>query len=296
MNSALKILSVCAVAATAAAAAGGETYARSEIYAIAKPSYDAVLTFPISGTVDEVLVKDGDRVTKGQLLARLDDSVENAQLEQLKAKAESTIEVDAAAARLEQSKSDLKKIEEAAKKGAASPREVEHARLDVKIGELSLKLAEFEHGQNARKYEQMKRQIDRMRLQSVVRGIVESVLVEKGETVTIQENEVARILIIDPLRVDAPVPLGLARTLKIGGRATISFLDREVRLKGRIIYVSPLAEAASNTVRVRIETPNPDHYKAGQQVRVSFPGVAGKPAGVNTGTERKRDPLFAENP
>ncbi len=296
MKIAMKIFRVCAVAAAAVAAAGGETYVGNEIYAIAKPSYDAVLTFPNSGTVDEVLVKDGDRVTEGQLLARLDDSVETAQLEQLKVKAESTIEVDAAAARLEQSKSDLKKIEEAAEKGAASPREVEHARLDVKIGELSLKLAEFEHGQNARKYEQMKRQIDRMRLRSEVAGIVESVLVEKGETVTIQENEVARILIIDPLRVDAPVPLGLARRLKPGGTATISFLDRAVRLKGRIIYVSPLAEAASNTVRVRIETPNPDEYKAGQQVRVSFPGVAGKPAGAKNRTERKGDPLFAENP
>jgi len=257
--------------AVTAAVMADEPIEGKGIYAICRPSYDAELSFPVPGTVAEIHVKEGDKVEKGDLLVSLDTKVENARLEQLKAEADSKIQIDAAKARLEQAKSDLEKISKAAEGGAASEREVEHARLDVKINELSLQLAGFEHEQNRRKYREVKQQIERMKLKSDVRGLVESIHVEIGEAVTTQENRIARIVVIDPLRIDSPVPVALAEKLKPGGKATVTITGRNVRLKGNIVHVSRIAEAASNTVRVRIEVPNPQGHKAGQQVRVTFP-------------------------
>ena len=56
----------------------------------------------------------------GQLLARLDDRVEQIQLLQLMAKATNRTKILGAEAELLQKKEDLKKLEEARKKGAAT--------------------------------------------------------------------------------------------------------------------------------------------------------------------------------
>ena len=323
------------------------------IYAVLKPSYDAELSFPVSGTISKLLIKDGNRVKKGQLMAQLENSVELARLEQLKVKAESeieenavkaelkqlkaqaestleedavkaevsqlkaksdsTIEVDASIAKMKQAESDYEKVEKASKSGAASSKELEHSALDVKIGKLSVKLAEFEHLQNKRKYErgaiavkraeferkqnllkydrgaialklaefereqykkryeEMKKEVARMSLHSEVDGIVENVSVEKGETVTIQNNMVARVVVIDPLWIDAPVHVSIVKGLKLGDSASINVLEQKIKLTGKVINISPLADTATNTVRVRISVSNPDEQKAGQQVQVSFP-------------------------
>lgn len=77
------------------------------------------------------------------MLVRQDDEAERIQLEQLEAQAEDTTRIEAAEAQLAQKGEDLKKLEWAHQEGAATDWEVEHARLEVRIGELSLRLARF---------------------------------------------------------------------------------------------------------------------------------------------------------
>jgi RND family efflux transporter MFP subunit len=220
--------------------------------------------------VAEVCVKEGDRVKAGQVLARLDDRVETARLEQLKISAESTVRVDAAEARLAQNRSDLAKLEKASKKGAASILEVEHARLDVKIGELSLLLAQIEHKQDQLKYKEMGLQVARMRITSPVDGVVEQVIVEKGESVELK-TQALRIVRIDPLWIDAPVPRHIAGSLKKGDKAVVIFSNRGDSMSpGTILNIASVEDAASDTRRVRIELKNPENRPAGQRVSVSF--------------------------
>lgn len=264
-------------------AAAGSLAAQDKIEAVTKPSQDTVLSFVRPGQVAEVLVKEGDAVKAGQVLMRQDDKAELAQMEQLKAKADDTTQVRAAEAKLAQTRVDLKKTEGARKEGAATDLEVDHAKLEVTMAELSLELYQFEQEQAKRKYQEMRLQIDRMRVVSPIDGVVERLLVEPGESVE-AAGKIAQVVQIDPLWIDVAVPLAIARTLKRGESNAVAEFDgadpaRRSSFNGKIIHVAAVADSASGTLTVRVECPNAARRPAGEHVYVSFPAQsAGAPS------------------
>ena len=252
--------------------AGGSrnTYSQTDIPAITNPSADVILSFVQAGRIAKVHVVEGGSVKADELLVQLDDSVDQAQLAQIKAESEDTTQIEASLASLEQKKVDLKKLEKAAARDAATELEVEHAKLDVKIAELSLEVAKFQHEQAKRKYEEFKIRVENMRLKSPIDGRVEKINVETGESVNALA-EVVRVVQIDPLWLDVHVPLEKASTLKNEKGAKIVFPGSEkVSAEGKIIYIAAVADAASDTLRVRIEVPNKSSRPAGEHVTVVF--------------------------
>jgi RND family efflux transporter MFP subunit len=225
--------------------------------------------------VAEVLVKEGDTVKAAQVLMRQDDKAELAQLEQLKAQADDDTRIKAGQAQLEQKRVDLRKTEGARKEGAATELEVDHAKLEVVIGELSLELTQFEQKQARLKYQEMRLQIDRMRVVSPIDGIVERLLVEPGESVEAAEK-IAQVVQVDPLWIDVAAPLAIARVLKKGESAAVVEFDgkdpaRRSSVSGKIIHIAAVADSASGTLTVRVECPNAARRPAGEHVYVSFP-------------------------
>lgn len=158
-------------------------------------------------------------------------------------------DLEAAEASLAQKKVDLKRLEWAAGRGSATDLEVEHARLDVKIAQII---------------------VDRMCLKSPIEGTVDKIEVEVGEAID-GLADVVRVVKTDPLWVDVPVPLAKGRTLKVGQIAEVKFPGFEKDIsQAKIIYVSTVADAASSTLRVRIEVPNKLNRPAGEHVRITF--------------------------
>jgi RND family efflux transporter MFP subunit len=227
-----------------------------------------MLSFVQPGRISQVHFKEGDVVKAGQVLIQQDDAVEQAQLAQAKAQSEDTTQIRASEASLAQKSVDLKKLEKAAASNAATALEVEHAKLDVTIAELSLELAKFEHGQAGRKYEEQKARVENMRLKSPVDGRIEKIHVEVGESVNALAD-VVQVVQIDPFWIDVPVPLIKAMALKCGGIAKVQFPEPQIdTIEGSIIYVGAVADAASGTLRVRVEVPNKSRRPAGEHVKV----------------------------
>jgi len=238
-----------------------------------RPSADVMLKFVQPGRVAEVLIKDGDRVKPGDVLVRLDDEAERVKLKQLKAVADDELHVKAAEAQLDQQRADLKKLEWAGKEGAATEWEIEHQRLEVKIGEWSLQKARFNRERAYEDYEQVRAQLDRMTMKSPISGRVEFVFVEVGESVEAL-GDVVRLVKIDPLWTDVPIPLAHARRLKVGDTLQVVFQESGgVGIPGRIIHIAALADAAAETLMIRLEVANPKGRPAGERVRVLVPGV-----------------------
>lgn len=239
---------------------------------LTRPSADLLLKFVRPGLVAEVLVKDGARVKPGDVLVRLDDEAERIKLKQLKAVADDMLHVEAAEAQLDQKKADLKKLEWAGKEGAATEWEIEHQRLEVKIGQLSLQKAGFDHERAQEDYEQAKVQLDRMAMKSPVASRVEFVYVEAGESVEALGN-VVRLVKTDPLWTDVPVPLARARHLKLGDTLQVVFPEAGgVSAAGKIIHIAAVADAAAETLTIRLQMPNPKGRPAGERIRVLLPG------------------------
>ncbi len=241
------------------------------ITAITAPSADVTLSFVQPGRIANVRVREGEAVTVGQVLIELDDAVDRVRLAQLEASSQDTTQIQAAEASLAQKKVDLKKLETAAARNAATELEVEYARLNVTIAGLSLQLAVFEHEQARRKYEEAKLQIENMSLKSPIGGSVEKIDVETGESVDALASAV-RVVQTDPLWIDVPVPLTQARSLKYGAVSRVEFPDpQKITVEGMVIYMGAVADAASGTLRVRIQVPNKSKRPAGEHVKIIFP-------------------------
>ena len=250
------------------------------IAAITTPSADLTLSFVQAGRIAKVHFKEGDEVKAGQVLIQQVDDVERARLAQLEADSKDMTHIQAAEASLVQNQVDLKKLEMAAARNAATELEVEHAKLDVKIAELSLQVAIFEHEQAKRKYEEATIQIENMSLKSPIDGIIEKIDAETGESVNALDS-VFRIVHIDPLWIDVRAPLAKARNLRFGDAAKVEFPDPQKKpVEGAIVFIAAVADAASGTLRVRIEVPNKSNRPAGEHVRVIFPASQKKVEGI----------------
>lgn len=242
--------------------------AAAEVEAITMPQADIFLGFVTGGLVGAVLVKEGDLVKKGSLLARLDDSVERVELERLTALAEDTTRLEAAEADLAQKRADLMKLQLAKQHGAATDMEIEHATLAVTTAELQVRMEMFQRLQHQQNRQVLLARLDRMRIVSSVSGGVEEIKIEAGESVEALVP-VIRVVQNDPLWIDVPVRLPDARLLKIGTSLNVRFPDLPQQpAQGRIIYVGSVADAASDTLRVRVEVPNPQRRMAGERVLV----------------------------
>lgn len=243
----------------------------AEIEAITLPSADITMSFVMAGRLSEVLVKEGDLVRNGQILAVLEDRVERLKVVQLKAQVENKTRIKAAEADLAQKKIDLKKIETARKLGAATDWEVEHARLGLQTAEFSLQAVLIEHEQDRRRYEQAVGELERMRLVCPIKGRVEKVLCEVGEGAK-PLDPLIQVVRVDPMWIDVQVPLTQAKALVLNQdtRITFPFVDDSPPVNGRIIHISGVADAASDTLRVRVEVPNASGRPAGERVTVRF--------------------------
>ncbi len=243
-----------------------------------KPSGDVKLSFVRAGTVAKVLVKEGQQVKAGDLLMQQDDLVEQVALHQQKAKAKSDHEVRAAEADLEQKKVDLRKYEDSVNRnaGVVTQMELEHARLDVKIGELKVELSRFEREQNAMEVQKIQRQIDRMQIRSPIEGRVEELFLKQGESAE-DGAKAVRVVNINPLYVDVFVPreriATLARDLADGKEVswTVKFQGDQSAAEGKVKNVSAAGDPASQTLLVRLEVPNPTLRAAGERVIVEVP-------------------------
>jgi RND family efflux transporter MFP subunit len=256
----------------AASSSGVSLSTTGGVRAITRPSADVTQSFVQPGRIAGVHLKEGDAVKAGQALVQQDDAAEQVLLAQLKAQSEDATQIRASEASLAQKKVDLQKLEKAAANNAATSLEVEHARLDVTIASLSLDLAKFEHEQAGRKYQEQKIRVENMQLKSPIDGWIEKIDVEVGESVN-TTTEVIRVVQTDPLWIEAPVPLLQAAGLKAGMAARVQFPGSDKNNKaaeGRISFVAAVADAASDTLRVRIEVPNKARRPAGEHVLVNF--------------------------
>ncbi len=240
------------------------------IAAITMPSGDVTLSFVQPGLIAEVYVKEGDMVTAEQVLIRQDDAAEQAQLALMREQSRDITQVEAQKASLGQKRSYLEKLEWAAERGSATEMELQDAKLEVEIAEFSLKSAEFEHEQNIRKYEESKIRVENMELKSPISGKVEKVDVEVGESIDRMAG-VVRAVKTDPLWIDVHLPLQKGKTLRLDQEAKVIFQgDPENVAEGKVIFISTVADAASATLRARIEVPNKSYRPAGEHVSVLF--------------------------
>lgn len=235
-----------------------------------KPSRDATMQFSLSTEVKDVLVQGGQRVKRGDVLMRARDAEILAAKERQKIIAESTTEVDNAVKQLELARFKFQKLKEG---GTFSQSEFEELRIQSESAGLQLEQAKINRTTQQVALQQIVGQAERFYLEAPFDGVIEEVMVEVGQGVTEQEK-ILRIVNTDRLWLDAYADT--SETIRVGLKADapawvlVHLADAPKLVRGKVLYVSPVADSVSQTRRVRVEIENPDGWPAGTLARVRF--------------------------
>jgi RND family efflux transporter MFP subunit len=241
-----------------------------EFEAITRPSEDIMLSFVRGGRVKDVNIREGDKVAKDQRLSSLENEVELLQLKQLESEAKNTAKIELVKIEITQKEKDLEKLEWAISKGAVTHWELDHTKLELKTARISLRQARVENEMTKLRRDEMKAQLGLLTIHSPITGQIEKVQIEPGES-SQPLTPVIRVVKVDPLLIDVHVPLSTAHYLEIGHEVVVrTILDNVFEAKAVIKHIALVADAASMTIRVQLELPNPEQLPAGERVRVLF--------------------------
>lgn len=210
-----------------------------------KPSQVVELAAPMVGIIEEVAVKPGDKVRKGQLIARFVADLAEVELQAAKART-ATTGLDLARVREASLLAKLNRMEAAFAAKALPAAEIEAARLDYAIAQADVQ-RESEALTEARlEVDRMTIVVDRTSVISPVDGTIGEGLIDPGESP--QNAPIATIVVTDPLRVEAYVPI-------VDAQAFIAAPGHYIMVAGTkmpvdIDYASDVADLASGTVSV----------------------------------------------
>jgi RND family efflux transporter MFP subunit len=266
-------LSFIFTVAAAAVSAFGSDSTGFKNPGITNPSEQRGLNFNVPGVVSKVMVKEGDIVKKGDVIAQQDDSVDLAELKMKEADvASSALQIEAANTDLAQKRVEYARDQEMFLKKVLGQSDLDKAKLDVDIGIIRVKLAEQETTQKQDEADAEKAKIAQKKLISTIDGIIQKINVHEGELATNDpKTPCIQIVQNEPLFVEVDVPVETAAGLKLN-----QIMD--VRYKGmgdskwadaKIIYFNPVANAAAGMQRVRLQMENPNGLRSGLQVEVA---------------------------
>lgn len=240
------------------------------------PGFDCVITpsqtvdlgSPQSGQIDAVLVDRSDPVTAGQVVASLESRLEQANLAiaQYKASSENELGLRQAALNID-SRSEERLTSLAASK-VASAQDRDRAARDARLSAWRMKIAEDDRQLDILEQARAETALDRRKIRSPIDGVVVKRMHNPGEY--IEDQALLRIARLDPLHVEAILPMRLFGKIRPGSPADVmSELDDFRNLAATVERVDAIGDAASGTFGVRLSLPNPDQLiPAGLKCRV----------------------------
>ncbi len=241
------------------------------IKAVTRPSRDAIMGFSASTRVMELLVAGGQTVTKGQLLIRGDDAEDAIVVKLQELRSATDLPVQKAKKAAELAKIEYERYKEAQAKGSASPTEVDRARVSKEGADIDVGQAEVTQQQEAVQVDRLKARVEKLRIVAPFNGVVDQLSVDLGQTVS-ESDKIVRVVNVDPLWIDVPVPTGKTLDLQSESKCWVLMdLPGQTSVRqGKVIEVSAVADAASGTRRVRVALPNPSKTVAGVTAYVRF--------------------------
>lgn len=207
-----------------------------------KPIEEIAVRSRVEGNVQQVLVREGDRVSAGQLLARFENAVQEGDRDSAAADVESA-KADVANAQWNADQSD-----ELFKAGAIPERDLRTAQQTLAASKARLAAAE------ARLRASLQNAND-TRILAPTTGVVSARTVEAGEHVT-RGATIFTVVRNDVLELEASVPARQANELKVSQPVRFAAAGRQ--LQGKVARIAPTINPQNRSITVYIQVPNRD--------------------------------------
>lgn len=205
----------------------------------------ATVAAEVAGPVLATAAEEGDSVSAGALLARLDDSA----LRESVLSAQSAVR--SAEGQVEVARRNAERAEALLKGGAIPERDVEAARWSVTNAEAGLADARA-------RLTYAREQLAKTLVRAPFRGVVSEKSVSPGDTV---QAGSPLYTLIDPLRMRlvAHVPAEGIATLRVG--TPVEFVVAGLvgqRFSGSVQRINPMADPSTRQVQIQVALPNPE--------------------------------------
>jgi RND family efflux transporter MFP subunit len=226
---------------------------------IIKPHVTVQLGSAISGVLSDILVDRGDAVKRGQVVARLESSVEQATLalDQLRASNDSAIKVEEADKELNMREAERKKF--LVDQKIANLNSLDELETKVREGELRVQQAQMDQKVAVLTAERSARSLELKQIRSPIDGVVIERKLSAGEYIY-EQTSIMTIAQIDPLNVEQVLPLARYGSIAVGDVATVHPAPPVGgSYTAAAEVVDPVIDAASDTFGVRLSLPNPHH-------------------------------------
>jgi RND family efflux transporter MFP subunit len=183
----------------------------------------------VSGTVREKYAEVGQKVSKGQVLARIDDEQYRLQLGNLQTQFAFASELYEKQRRLWEQKIGS---------------EVQYLQSKTTMESLD------------RQVSVLTEQIEKFRIKSPVSGTIEECNIKQGSVVSPDPNSPAfRVVAFRQLKVTAEVSEAYAANVKVGSKAVLEFPDLQQQIDSRVEFVSSYIDPVNRTFRIECRVP-----------------------------------------
>jgi RND family efflux transporter MFP subunit len=207
-----------------------------------QPRTEAQVRAEISGPVERTFADEGQRVRRGVLIARLDDTaVRDAYLSAKSA-------VRTAESALQNAQRNLERSTRLAKAGALPERDLETAQLNATNAEGTLADARA-------RLASAQKQLAQTMVRAPITGVVSDRPVDAGDVVQVGA-ELFRIVDLGSLRLEATVPAAEIDRLKVGMPVEFGVSGFNRRFTGRVERINPSVDPATGQVRIYVSIPN----------------------------------------
>lgn len=208
-----------------------------------------------TGIIESIQVKEGDIVSRGQTLVRLDREVLEKSLAVAKAESEAVGSLNTAKAELKLQENRFEILKNLFDKGHGRPSELERARADVEVARGRVLRAEEEILIRRRQMKQIEAKLAVRDIVSPIDGIVIEIHKDPGEAVSPNQPELVTVVDINQLKCVFDVPSKLASNLKSNMDVTL-LSESHANIKGLIQWKSPIMNPDSETIKVIVRIDN----------------------------------------
>jgi RND family efflux transporter MFP subunit len=239
-----------------------------------------VLAFERPGILGAIEIREGDLVTAGQFLAKLQDDVARATLAVAEETAASDIDIRYADAAVKIADKEVERMVTANKKspGVVPDLEVDRTKLTAVKTALEVEKAIHTRDLNALKRDEAAAQLATYRVEAPFDGFVSKVHLTKGASVK-QGDPVIRLVATHKMKVEGNAKLRDALMLRPGAKVSVQLtlpdtagVDTGKSYAGKLVFVDVESRLeAGGSVRVWAEVENVDGMlRAGLQAKMTI--------------------------
>ena len=258
-------------------ATGAESTHAVAFDCVMEPARIVKVGSPVAGILEEVAVRRGEAVGRGDVIARLRSEVERASVEIARMRAASTELIDAARSRVELTRKHHERAKVLWKKKAIPAITYEEIEAEHALARNELARVRQEQRLADLELRRSTLALERHTVRSPFEGTVIQQALAAGEFVR-QDRHIVTIAVLAPLHVEVFLPVEWYPNIETGKTAAVEPAPPiGGRYDARIIVVDRVFDAASGSFGVRLTLPNADGaLPAGHRCKVTFASEPGR--------------------